>query len=153
MRIADLQRGHFFERGSMIIPDALVPLLEGDTAPHFKAAGEGRLVVPHCKDCGHHWFPGAAICPRCLSENVDWATLSGRATLWSWCEFHRPYFKAVKGKVPYVVVAAALEEGPQLYGNLVESDAGNLKIGMRLEAVFTPAENGAGMVNFRTVDP
>ena len=53
--------------------------------------------------------------------------------------------------MPYVVVAAALEEGPQLYGNLVESDAGKLKVGMRLEAVFTPAEIGAGMVNFRAV--
>jgi hypothetical protein len=66
----------------MINPDALAPLLEGDNATHFKAAGDGRLVVPHCRDCGHHWFPAAHICPQCLGENVDWAEVSGRATLW-----------------------------------------------------------------------
>ena len=133
----------------MINPAALAPLLEGDNAPHFKAAADGRLLVPHCRDCGHHWFPAARICPRCLGENVDWAALAGGATLWSWCEFHRPYFKTLRDRVPYVVLAVTLDEGPQLYGNLVESAPGDLKIGMRLEAVFTAGDGGAGMVNFR----
>ena len=135
----------------MINPEALAPLLGGDNARHFKAAGAGRLEVPHCEDCGHRWFPAAAICPHCLGTRVGWATLSGRATLWSWCEFHRPYFKNLRDKVPYVVVLATLEEGPQLYGNLVESDAAGLKVGMPMRAVFTPAGDGAGLVNFRAV--
>lgn len=137
----------------MINPDALAPLLESDNAPHFKAAGEGRLVVPHCTACGHHWFPAAHICPKCLGERVDWVEVSGRATLWSWCEFHRPYFKTLRDKVPYVVVAVTLDEGPKLYGNLVETALADLKVGMPLQAVFTRADAGGGMVNFRALRP
>jgi uncharacterized OB-fold protein len=46
-------------------------------------------------------------------------------------------------------VAVTLDEGPQLYGNLVETLVGDLKVGMRLKVAFTPADNDAGMVNFR----
>ena len=135
----------------MINPDALAPLLQGDNAAHFKAAGNGRLLVPHCRACGHHWFPAAHICPMCLSEAVDWAEVSGRATLWSWCEFHRPYFKSTRDKVPYVVIAVTLDEGPQLYANLIDSAPADLEVGMRLEAAFTRGAGGAGMVNFRAL--
>lgn len=137
----------------MINPAALRPLLEGDSAEHFKAAARGLVLVMHCKDCGHRWFPAGHVCPKCLSEKTGWAKATGRATLWSWCEFHKAYFKGLKERVPYVVVLAELEEGPKLYGNLVEGVTAELSIGMRLEAVAAPAESEAGLVNFRAAKP
>ena len=59
------------------------------------------------------------------------------------------YFKTLRDKVPYVVVAVTLAEGPKLYGNLVDTAVTDLKVGMSLQAVLTPAADGAGMVNFR----
>lgn len=132
----------------MINPAALPALLDGANAPHFKAAGEGRLLIQHCKACDRRWFPAAHLCPRCLTPTPEWAQATGKATLWSWCEFHRPYFKALADKVPYVVVAVQLEEGTMLYGNLVDATVAELKIGMHMQAVFVPAEGG-GTVNFK----
>ena len=137
----------------MINPAALRPLLVGNSAEHFKAAARGVVAVMHCKDCGHHWFPAGHVCPKCLSEKLEWVPVSGRATLWSWCEFHKAYFKGLRERVPYVVVLARLDEGPKLFGNLIDGVPAELSIGMRLEAVAAPAGDEAGLVNFRAVRP
>ncbi len=135
----------------MINPDALVPLLRSADREHWVAAARGSVSVLNCGDCGHYWFPSSQVCPRCLGENVGWKAVSGRATLWSWCEFHRAYFKGTRERVPYVVVLAELDEGPKLYGNLMDTASADLQVGMRLEATFTPAGEEAAMVNFRAV--
>ena len=137
----------------MINPDALGPLLKSPDGEHWRAAARGSVSVSHCGDCGHHWFPSSRVCPRCLGDHVQWQAVSGRATLWSWCEFHKAYFKGTRELVPYVVVLAELEEGPKLYGNLLGTAPDDLKIGMRLEAAFTPAGDDAAMINFKAVTP
>ena len=44
------------------------PSLNPGDAPYFEAAGQGKLMLKKCKDCGKvHHYP-RAICPHCRSE-------------------------------------------------------------------------------------
>ena len=43
--------------------------------PFYQNLREGRLTTTRCGDCGAQSFPPRVICPRCLSENLEWVDL------------------------------------------------------------------------------
>jgi uncharacterized protein len=110
-------------------------------APFWDAARAGRLAIHYCRACGQTRFPPAPICSRCLSPDQAWRDASGRGTLESWAEMHRPYWDRYKDKVPYSVCLIRLEEGPLLVSNLV-GEVQTLSIGMPVEVVFEKQADG-----------
>ena len=77
----------------------------------------GDLRLPFCRDCGNRWLPPAAICPRCLSAQVEWRVASGRGVVVAACQFHRSYFPDLDLPLPYTVLLVRLAEGPLFYAN------------------------------------
>lgn len=122
------------------------------TQPFWDAARAGRLDVQRCGNCGTLRFPPARICDECLSEDVAWVTVSGRAAVWSMCEFHRLYFKGFAAELPYNVALVRLDEGPRMYTNLVGIPYKGIKIGMRVQAVFEPVTDDVTLVKFRPAE-
>ena len=41
----------------------IMPPSDREIRPYFEAAGEGRLVVRRCSDCGLLRYPPGAACP------------------------------------------------------------------------------------------
>lgn len=39
---------------------------------------EGRLTTTACKDCGEKSFPPRVVCPKCMSDNLEWVDLPTR---------------------------------------------------------------------------
>ena len=103
-----------------------LPIVSPLTQPFWDGARSGRLVVQKCGDCGKHRFPASTICDACLSEQAAWVEVSGQATVWSVCEFHRVYFKGFANEIPYNVALVRLDEGPRMYTNLVGISYGTL---------------------------
>jgi uncharacterized OB-fold protein len=66
---------------------------------------------------------------------------------------HQRYFPGYGDGSPYVVLLVRLAEGPMLYSNLVESSPDVLRIGLPLDAVFSEATPGFGIVRFRPAVP
>ena len=125
-----------------------LPIVSPLTQPFWDGARSGRLVVQKCGDCGKHRFPASTICDACLSEQAAWVEVSGKATVWSVCEFHRVYFKGFANEIPYNVALVRLDEGPRMYTNLVGISYGQVEIDMRVEAVFEPASAAITLVKF-----
>jgi uncharacterized protein len=103
--------------------------------PFQEAAAQGSFAVPTCRACGRrHWYP-RVICPFCFSGDVTWEPASGRGTVYTYTIMRR-------AKPPYAVAYVKLAEGPVMMTNIVGCDLDAIRIGMKVQAVFWPAENG-----------
>ncbi len=125
-----------------------LPHIDERNSAHWEGAREGRLMIQACSDCATPRYPFAKICPHCHSVKSDWIETSGKGEVWSWCVFHRAYFKGFETEMPYNVVIVKLDEGPRLYSNLVGISNKELKIGMRVRAVFERATDAVTLVKF-----
>nr|WSY54072.1 Zn-ribbon domain-containing OB-fold protein [Streptomyces sp. NBC_00886] len=116
-----------------------VPEIDTFTRTYWEAAGQGRLLVRRCTDCGRaHHYP-REFCPRCWSENVTWEDASGRATLYTWSVVHRNDLPPFGERVPYVAAVVDLAEGPRMMTEIVgcgSAESAGLRAGMAVEVAF-----------------
>lgn len=68
---------------------------DGRTDGFFDAAARDRLAVRRCPSCtaaapdaAAFLPPDATSCPDCGTEDLDWADVSGEATLVTWTILH-----------------------------------------------------------------
>ena len=122
--------------------DKPVPKPTPETQPYWDGALAGELRIQRCTSCGEFYFYPRPFCPRCLSADVQWVTVSGRARLHSYVINHRaaPGFEA---EAPYVIAIVELEEGPRMMANLVgvEPRPERLPLDMDLEVDFAQRGN------------
>lgn len=126
-----------------------LPRVDDLNRPHWEGARAGELRVQRCQGCGALRYPASRWCPKCLSEDTEWVATSGRGAVWSWCVFHRAYFKGFEPELPYTVALIELDEGVRIYSNVLDVPDGQLRIGMRVCAVFEPATPEITLVKFR----
>ncbi len=112
------------------LPRPLSPEL---TRPFWEAAKRHELRMPRCTTCDHVFFYPRSECPRCLSTNLEWVKVSGRARLHSFNVVQQP----------------ALDEGPRLVSNIVQGDIDALRVDMPLEAVFDDVTPEWTLVKFK----
>ncbi|MEU6820406.1 Zn-ribbon domain-containing OB-fold protein [Streptomyces atriruber] len=129
-----------------------LPEADAFTRPYWDAAAEGRLLIRRCGACGAaHHYP-REFCPRCWSEDVSWEQASGRATLYTWSVVHRNDLPPFGSRVPYVAAVVDLAEGPRMMTEVVDCEAGALRIGMPVEVTFRSAAEGVAVAVFRPGD-
>jgi len=118
------------------------PALNPGDAPYFEAAGEGKLMLKKCKDCGKlHHYP-RAICPHCFSQNLEWVQAKGTGVIYTYSVTRRG------GPVPYAIGYVTLDEGLKLMTNFVNCDLDALKIGQKVKVSFVKSENGTSLPVF-----
>ena len=117
--------------------DKPVPKPTPETQPYWEGALADELRIQRCTPCEEFYFYPRPFCPRCMSADVQWVTVSGRARLHSYVINHRaaPGFEA---EAPYVIAIVELEEGPRMMANLegVEPRPEMLPLDMDLEVAF-----------------
>ena len=125
-----------------------LPKIDELNLQHWRGAQEGRLMVQQCKSCHTYRYPFKKMCMQCHSNDVEWKEVSGRGSIWSWCNFHRPYFKGFEPEMPYNVILVELDEGIKIYSNLVDVAIAEIKIGMRVKAIFDKVTDEVSLVKF-----
>jgi len=113
-----------------------IPPIYRVNAGFWEGTRVGELRLDHCKDCDHLWFPPTNSCPKCLSTNVDWKTVSGRGKVWSWIWMHQRYGWAFDAEVPYLLVQVNLEEGPTMVATLVGIEKDQLRFDMPVKVTW-----------------
>jgi len=119
----------------------------GPDKVYYDHLRNGNFSLPKCKDCGEfHFFP-RVVCPHCGSFELEWASLSGNAEVYSTTVIRR---KPERGG-NYNVCLVTLEEGPRLMSRIEGIDAEDVKIGAKVSVqinnesdepfvVFTPTK-------------
>lgn len=125
-----------------------LPAIDDLNRPYWDGAREGELRVQRCLDCGTLSFPAARHCAHCLGERKEWIRTGGRGTVRTFGVFHRLYFPSFEAELPYNVVLVRLDEGPQLYANLVGVRNEDIRIGQRVRARFEPVTDAVTLVKF-----
>ena len=127
-----------------------VPVPDPDSAPFWEGCRQGRLLIQHCRTCGHHQFPPGNVCSSCGADTVEWKEASGRGTVFSWIVVVHPVPKPVyAGDVPYVVALVELEEGVRMPTNIVGCDSSAITAGMPVSVFFDPVADGVVLPRFR----
>lgn len=130
-----------------------VPVPDELSQPFWDAAREHRLVAQRCAECGYYNHPPRPTCDRCASQNLSFAPLSGRGTIYTYTVMHQPNVAGFENEIPYVNIVVELDEQPMLFmvSNLPHSELARIRIGGRVEVWFE--ERGAELViaQFRPV--
>ena len=118
------------------------------TQPFWDAAARHELSVQRCRACATHLFYPRYLCTACGSDDLEWVTVSGRGTVFTYTIARRPTHPGFDDLVPYVIAVVELDEGPKLTTNIVDADPAELAIGMRVVATFDDVD-GVTLVDFR----
>ena len=124
-----------------------LPYLYEDDLPFWEGARDGELRLPRCRGCSETWWPASPVCPRCLSDDVEWYATSGRGQLHSWVVFHKVYYGGLE--TPYNVAWVELEEGPRVTSRIVDAAPDQLRIGLPVEVVFERLTDEVTLPGFR----
>ena len=90
------------------------------TAPWWAGTRERTLLVQTCVTCGSAQHPPRSVCVACMSAELGWTPVSGRATVDSFTVVHRAPHPGLE--VPYVLARVRLTEGPILLTRIVDVD-------------------------------
>jgi uncharacterized OB-fold protein len=118
------------------------------TRDFWTAARGSRLVVQRCPDCGYLRWPPGPVCPECLRPGGDWAEITPAGVLYSYTTYHRSLSAALKADVPYSVGLVELDDGPRMYGRLLDQPD-ELAVGSRVGGVFEPVTDEVSLLCWR----
>ncbi|MDB5969925.1 MAG: hypothetical protein JWQ90_2375 [Hydrocarboniphaga sp.] len=123
------------------------------TEPFWQAARERRLTACQCGSCGAFRMPPTPFCPKCQSKQLQWPTLPGTATIYSYVVCTRSPYPDVADFV-YVPIVVDLDGAPgtRLVSNLVGVDPATVAIGQRVQVEWNPIQDGWLLPVFRLAD-
>ena len=113
-----------------------------------------NLGGSRCANCKSVYFPPRSVCPTCAKHRqsigrLEPFQLSGDGVVVTYTIVH----DAAEGfemQVPYALAIVRTVEGPQLTGQIVDIDPGEVKIGLKVRATFRKLreEGRAGVIHY-----
>lgn len=122
-----------------------------ETQPFWDATAEGRIDLPRCTQCDLVIFYPRLICPDCQSADLEWQTMAGTGTVYTYSVDHAGGGRTWKEHAPFVVAYVELDEGPRMLTNIVDCDPADVSVGMAVTAVFDDTGEGNALVRFRPI--
>jgi uncharacterized protein len=114
-----------------------LPAVDDETTrPYWEGARQGQLVIQRCAKCGtFRWYP-RPTCHACWSLDAEWASVSGRGTVYSYVVIHHAFSPAFRDDLPYIVVIVQLPEGVRVPATLKECAPEDVRIDQPVEVRF-----------------
>lgn len=105
------------------------------TQPFWDAAHQKRLVLQRCDVSGRFQHPPRPVSVVTGRRSLSWQEVPGTGTLYSWTVTHSAW-PGHEHRVPYICAYVQLDEGPRLLCNLVNCQASDLKVGMKMRVAW-----------------
>ncbi|MDA8046293.1 MAG: OB-fold domain-containing protein [Actinomycetota bacterium] len=118
-----------------------LPLVDDETRPYWEAGRNGRLSFAACNGCGALLHPPQPVCRYCRSQDIGRREVEAKGILVGFTVNHHlwdPRFPP-----PYILANVAVEADPRVrvLSRLVDTEADQLRVGMRVEARFEHVED------------
>lgn len=135
---------------------AYAPLVvDRDTADFYRGWLARELRVARCDACGHRFLPPRSVCPRCWSQDVGTAAVSGRGTVFLCMLLHQgppaPGVDYAEGPHPVVTVALDEQPGLRFTSTVVGTPPSELSIGQAVTLDWID-RNGVPFPVFRVME-
>ena len=106
----------------------------------FRGLAEGRILGQRCPQCQKVYVPPRGACPVDGVPTTDEVELPDRGTVTTFCIVNVP-FQGQKIEPPYVSAYVLLDGADIAFLHLIlECEASEVRMGMRVEAVWKPRE-------------
>ena len=128
-----------------------LPEFRPETKPYWDACKRHELVLPKCKACGTIFFYPRALCPNCMSQDLEWMKASGKAKVWTFAIHHMGPTKAYKDEPPYVVALVQTDEGAMMMTNVVDCKPEDVHVGMEVEVIFDDVTPEVTLPKFKPI--
>ena len=128
------------------LPRPLSPEL---TKPFWDAAKRHELAMPRCQKCDKFFFYPREECPRCASQDLGWATVSGKGRLHAYTIVHQVANAAFRDDAPQVYAVIQLDEGPRMISNMVDCPHEDLQVDMPVVALYDDVTPEWTLVKFK----
>ena len=113
-----------------------LPRVDEESKGFWEACRRHELYIQRCGACGASRHYPRALCPSCLSSDVDWVRCSGKGTVYTFTATHQNQAPGFRDELPYVMAYVELEEGVRMLTNIVGCKPEDVRIGMAVEVVF-----------------
>jgi uncharacterized OB-fold protein len=130
-----------------------LPAIDDLTRPFWQAAARQQLVIQCCQKCGYFNHPPQFVCDACLSQRLEFVSVSGRGTIYSYTIMHQPNVAGFEKEIPYINILVELDEQPRLFmvSYLPLSEQSKIRIGGRVEVTFEKINDEVTLPQFRVV--
>ncbi len=127
-----------------------LPTADGDSAPFWDAAREGRLVLQRCSSCARLQHYPRSLCVVCHSQDLDFIDATGAGVVHSFTVVHRSP-DPEQFQPPYVVALIRLDEGPIMMSNVVGIDPDEVYCELPVRVDWRDLDDGNRLPVFRPV--
>jgi uncharacterized protein len=134
------------------LPGLPGPRHEPTTAGYWLAAGEGRLVVQRCGNCGVHRHPPTEVCYECSDLDWRWEDHHGRGSVHSYTWTDSPVLPSLAELGPYNVAVVELEDTVgvvRILSRIVDIDREGLVVGLPVDVDFDRVDDQTALPVFR----
>lgn len=115
-----------------------MPEVQPWSVKFWEGTKEGKLLIQKCESCKSKIFYPRKRCPECWSDKLGWMQASGKGTVFSFTTAYSMVEPRFMDELPYTIAYVDLDEGVRLMTRIVECKPEDIKIGMKVEVVFTP---------------
>jgi uncharacterized OB-fold protein len=137
-------------------PGRPVPVPDDGSAPYWRAAADGVLVLARCSRCGAVAHPPEPVCPNCHHTDPQFAfePVSGRGVIRSWTVIRRSFLPGFDDDLPFVLVDVALDghDDLRLIGRLLDGPQTPLSVGAAVAVAFENLDPGVAVPAFALAD-
>ncbi len=127
-----------------------VPHPDAASAPFFDGLRQGQWRVQSCTACSTGQL-GRTRCVACRSPELVWQDGSGEGTIFALATVVANNNEAFNHGRPYNIAIVQLDEGPQIYSNIVGMSGEHLRIGLRVRVVYTALSGGEVVPAFEVI--
>lgn len=108
----------------------------------------GRLIGIKCNRCRRTVVPPRVVCEWCWEPMEDWVYLedTGTVNTFSICYIRWDATRAKEPQIPAVIEIDGASRGAGILHLLDEVNADDVTIGMKVQAVWKPAEERSGSI-------
>lgn len=130
-----------------------MPVMTEISKPFWLGLNKGEINIQQCNHC-HSWvfFP-RNHCNHCLSHDLEWKSVSGKGTLYSYTLTRIPTLPEFSDEMPQALAVVELEQGVRVNTTLVGVSEDKINIGMALKPVFDQVDTkGNTLLRFTAAD-
>lgn len=115
---------------------------------YFEGLRQGKIMGVHCRKCDRIMVPPRIFCEFCFRTIDDWVELkdTGTVNTFSICYVTWDVRRVKEPELPAVIEIDGASPGMGIMHLLGEVDPKDVKIGMRVKAVFRPEAERVGAI-------